>query len=97
MLKLALRNITSKPWRTVATVLGIAVAVAMIFAMLSFKGEVYEYISASETSVAGSSDIKIATQSSSDRITTVTPELQNVEGIETIIPSLYLYAQIGDE
>ena len=97
MLKLALRNIKSKPWRTVATVLGIAVAVAMIFAMLSFKGEVYEYISASETSVAGSSDIKIATQSSSDRITTVTPELQNVEGIETIIPSLYLYAQIGDE
>ncbi|MBQ3754938.1 MAG: ABC transporter permease [Clostridia bacterium] len=97
MLKLALRNIKSKPWRTVATVLGIAVAVAMIFAMLSFKGAVYDYISASETSVAGSSDIKIATQSSSDRITTVTPELQSLEGVESIIPSLYLYAQIGDE
>ena len=97
MLKLALKNLKSKPWRTVATVFAIAVAVAMIFAMLSFKGAVYDYISASETAVAGASDIKIATQSSSDRITTVTGELENIAGVEEIVPSLYLYAELDGE
>ncbi len=97
MLKLALRNLKSKPWRAVATVIGIAVAVAMIFAMLSFKGTVYDYISASETAVAGSSDVKIATQSSSDRVTSVTDDLLAVNGVKTVVPSLYLYATLGDE
>ncbi len=80
-----------------ATSFGIAVAVAMIFAMLSFRGTVFDYISATETAVAGSSDIKIATQSSSDRITTVTSDLQNLDGVDTVIPSLYLYAELGGE
>lgn len=111
MLKLALRNLKSKPWRTVATVLAIAVAVAMIFAMLSFRGTVSDYIGATETAVAGNSDIKIATQSSSDRITTVTSELENLKiddvdenGLPSkravdmdIIASLYLYAELGGE
>ena len=97
MLKLALRNIKSRPWRTVATVLAIAVGIAMIFAMLSFKGTVADYIGATETAVAGSSDIKISTHSSSDRITTVANNLKDIEGIEEIVPSLYLYAEIGGE
>ena len=97
MLKLALRNIKSKPWRSVATILAIAVGIAMIFAMLSFRGTVYDYIGATETAVAGNSDIKIATQSSSDRITTVAGDLQNIEGIQEIIPSLYLYAELNGE
>lgn len=97
MLKLALRNLKSKPWRAVATVVGIAVAVAMIFAMLSFRGTVYDYIGASETAVAGASDVKIATQSSSDRITSVTDELLDVDGVKTVVPSLYLYATLGGE
>ena len=106
MFKLALRNIKSKPWRTVVAVFGIAVAVAMIFAMLSFRSAVFDYISASETAVAGSSDIKIATKSSSTRITTVTPELDALEvqdgnGMRavdlSIYPSLYIYAQLADE
>ena len=87
-------------------VFGIAVAVAMIFAMLSFRSAVFDYISASETAVAGSSDIKIATKSSSTRITTVTPELDALEvqdgnGMRavdlSIYPSLYIYAQLADE
>ena len=49
MLKLALRNILSKPFRAAATVLAVAVSVAMIFAMLSFGGAVYEYIYSTET------------------------------------------------
>lgn len=97
MLKIALKNLKSKPWRTVATVFAIAVAVAMVFAMLSFKGAVYDYIGASETAVAGASDIKIATQSSSDRITTVTSDLVNIDGVEDVVPSLYLYAELDGE
>ena len=110
MFRLALRNIKSKPVRTLATVLGIAMAVAMIFAMLSFKGAVYDFISASETAVAGSSDVKISTHSSSDRITTVTEDLENLK-IEVeesgtvveksvdmdIVASLYLYATFEGE
>ncbi len=80
-----------------AIMFGIAVAVAMIFAMLSFRGAVYDYISATETAVAGSSDIKIATQSSSDRITTVTSDLKNLDGVKTVVPSLYLYAELRGE
>ncbi|MBQ9276093.1 MAG: ABC transporter permease [Clostridia bacterium] len=97
MLKFAFRNLKSKPWRMLAIMFGIAVAVAMIFAMLSFRGAVYDYISATETAVAGSSDIKIATQSSSDRITTVTADLKNLDGVKTVVTSLYLYAELGGE
>ena len=97
MLKFAFRNLKSKPWRMLAIMFGIAVAVAMIFAMLSFRGAVYDYISATETAVAGSSDIKIATQSSSDRITTVTSDLKNLDGVKTVVPSLYLYAELRGE
>ena len=43
MLKLALKNIFSKPLRTLATILAIAVVVAMIFCMISFKGAVFDY------------------------------------------------------
>ena len=69
LFKLALKNITSKPLRSVVTVLAIAVAVAMIFAMLSFSPAVYEYIYSTQTSASGRSDIIISTNSSSDRIT----------------------------
>ena len=40
MFKLALKNITSKPMRFVATTLAVAVVVAMIFCMISFKGAI---------------------------------------------------------
>ena len=97
MLKLALRNIKSKPWRTVATVMAIAVAIAMIFAMLSFRGTVYDYIGATETAVAGSSSVKISAQSSSDRVFDVAGDLMDIAGVEEVVPSLYLYAEIGGE
>ena len=68
MFKIALKNITSKPFRFVATTLAVAVVVAMIFCMISFKGAVYDYIYATETASAGISDITISTNSTSDRI-----------------------------
>lgn len=97
MIKLAFRNLKSKPFRTVATVLAIAVAVAMIFCMLSFKGAVYNFIFASETAMAGNSDIRIATNSSSDRVLDITQSIESIDGIKTVCPSLGLYALLNGE
>lgn len=96
MFKLALKNITSKPLRFVATTLAVAVVVAMIFCMLSFKGAVYDYIYATETASSGISDITISTNSTSDRIMKDEP-LQSIDGVEQIVPSLKLYAMYDDE
>ncbi|HAT83940.1 MAG TPA: hypothetical protein DCS37_03480, partial [Clostridiales bacterium] len=96
MFRLALKNITSKPLRFVATTLAVAVVVAMIFCMLSFKGAVYDYIYATETASSGISDITISTNSTSDRIMKDEP-LQRIDGVEQIVPSLKLYAMYGDE
>lgn len=97
MFKLALKNLTSKPIRAAATVLAIAVSVAMIFAMLSFDSAVYEYIYSTQTATSGSSDILISTNSSSDRITWVAEPLKNLEGVERVCPSLTLYALLNGE
>lgn len=74
-----MKNIASKPLRAAATVLAIAVAVAMIFAMLSFSPAVYRFIYSTQTAVSGSSDIVISTNSSSDRIMDVTGPLNNLK------------------
>ncbi len=97
MLKLALRNIQSKPLRAIATILAIAVAVAMIFCMLSFKEAVYEYIYSLEVSSAGDSDILISKNSSGDRIFMVDEALKSMSGVDNIVPSLNLYALVNDE
>lgn len=97
MFKLALRNITSKPFRAVATVLAIAVAVAMIFAMLSFSPAVYEYIYSTQTAISGRSDIVISTNSSSDRlIDNLTAPIEDLDNVEYVVPTLSLYAQLSD-
>ncbi len=105
MFKLALRNMTSKPLRTVATVAAVAVAVAMIFAMLSFSPAVYEYIYSTQTAASGRSDIVISTNSSSDRIINVAKPLYDLMDkddnggglIEYICPTLSLYAILDGE
>lgn len=97
MVKFALKNIKSKPLRVIGTVLSIAVVVAMIFCMLSFKDAVYRFIYASETADAGSSDIVILTKSDSDRITSVSGPLHTIDGIDEIVPSLSVYAVLNGE
>lgn len=96
MTKLAFRNILSKPLRSIATILAIAVVVAMTFCMISFKGAVYDYIYATETSAVGSADIVISTDSSSDRITKAEP-LKNLQEAKDVVATLKLYATCGDE
>lgn len=97
MFKLALKNITSKPLRFVATTLAVAVVVAMIFCMLSFKGAVYDYIYATETASSGIGDITISINSTSDRIMQDEPLQRRIDGVAQIVPSLKLYAMYGDE
>jgi ABC-type antimicrobial peptide transport system permease subunit len=101
LLKLAVRNIKSHPFRAAATITAIAVAVAMIFSMLSFKSAVYQYIFQTETADAGESDIVIASNSASARIIFVEP-LYSLDGsdeprIAEICPTLSLYALYGGE
>ena len=79
--KLALKNISSKPLRAVATVLVIAIAVALVFSMLSFSDAVYDYLFQVETAGAGISDVTLKTNSTSDRITGVSG-LDGVEGVD---------------
>ncbi len=95
-LRLALKNISSKPWRSLATVLVVAVAVALIFCMLSFSDAVYDYLFAVETAGAGISDVVVKTNSSSDRITSA-EGLLSVEGVEDVFPTLNMYALFEGE
>lgn len=93
---LALKNIKAKPLRTVATIAVIALSVAMFFCMFAFGDAVYDYIYAVETADAGNSDLKIVGKSNGDRLAFVDP-LYDVEGIETIVPTLSLYALVKRE
>lgn len=88
---LALKNLKVKPWRTVATIAVIALAVAMFFCMFSFGDAVYEYIYAVETSAAGSSHLLIKGRSNEDKLAFVDP-LYSLEDVEYVCPSLSLYA-----
>ena len=88
--KLALKNISSKPWRAIATIFVVAVAVSLIFAMLSFSDAVYEYLFQVETATSGVSDITIKTNSTSDRITRK-DGIENIEGVDKVVATLNLY------
>lgn len=91
ILRLALKNLKSKPLRAVASVAAIAVAVAMFFCMFSFESAVYEYVYAVETADFGESDIMISAKSGGDRLALVEP-LYDVEGVESVVPTLSVYA-----
>ena len=43
--KLAYKNVISKIWRTLATVVAVAISIAAVFLILSFKSAIYDYIS----------------------------------------------------
>ncbi len=102
MFRLAFKNITAKPLRAVATILVIALAVAMIFCMLSFKDAVFEYIFGTQTAISGDSDIVISASSGSDRLTIVADLVGSdgsprVSGVKSVVPSLALYAMLEGE
>ncbi len=96
LLRLSFKNLIYKPVRSLGTILIIALAVAFLFCMFSFKEAVYEYIYAVETADAGDSDILIAKTSDGDRITS-TSGLEDVEGVDRVVPTLSLYALLNGE
>ena len=89
---LALKNIKAKPLGTLASVIAIAVAVAMFFCMFSFKDAVYNYVFDVETADFGDSDLMIYAKSGGDRIAFVEP-LYDVEGVEEVVATVSVYAQ----
>lgn len=90
VIKLALRNVKSRPLRTAATILVVAIAVSLLFCMFSFKTVVYEYIYAVKTSDIGDSDVVINTSSSSGRI--LNPSgIAEIEGVDKVVPTLSMY------
>lgn len=97
-LSLALKSLKAKPLRIVASVLAVAVAVAMFFCMFSFESAVYRYVFEVETADFGDSDIMITAKSGGDRIALVQP-LYDVEGVESVTPTVSVYAltAFGDE
>ena len=88
---LALKNIKAKPLGTLASVIAIAVAVAMFFCMFSFKDAVYNYVFDVETADFGDSDLMIYAKSGGDRIAFVEP-LYDVEGVEEVVATVSVYA-----
>lgn len=94
--RIALKNLKAKPLRALASVVAIAVAVAMFFCMFSFENAVYEYVYAVETADCGDNDIMIAAKSGGDRLALVEP-LYGVEGVESVTPTLSLYALMDVE
>lgn len=96
LFRLALKNITAKPGRAIATVFVVAIAVCLLFSMFSFEEAVYEYIFAVETADSGNGDLIIKTNSTSPRITDA-DGLVGLEGIEEVVPTLSVYALTGNE
>ncbi len=94
-IKLALRNVKSRPLRTAATILVVAIAVALLFCMFSFETVVYEYIYAIKTADIGDSDVIINTSSSGGRIMNA-KNLESVEGVDKVVPTLSMYTVYKD-
>ncbi|HKL94156.1 MAG TPA: FtsX-like permease family protein, partial [Clostridia bacterium] len=68
ILKLGERNLLEKPGKAIATILVIALAVAILFCVLSYNSTVQSYMHAVETSNSGNSDITISYRSDGARI-----------------------------
>lgn len=95
-IKLALRNIKTRPLRTTATILVVAIAVALLFCMFSFKMLVYEYIFAIKTADMGESTVIINTSSSGGRIMNA-GGIEDVQGVDEVVPTLSLYSLYNGE
>ncbi len=94
--KLAWKNVKSRPLRATATILVIAVAVALLFCMFSFKDAVYEYIFAVETADSGNSNVLVRTNSTTPRIMN-SKGLENIDGVEDVVATLAMYALYDGE
>ena len=96
--KLAIRNVTSKIGRTIATAVAIAIAVGAIFLILSFKSTIFNYLL-----VRGSSDssaehgVHISYSASGDKTITLEAVDAHTDVVEHSVGTLEFYWLYGDE
>ncbi|MDR3217209.1 MAG: ABC transporter permease [Clostridiaceae bacterium] len=96
MFKLAIRNLIEKPLKLAAQILAVAFAVTLIFAVLSYKQAVYNYLYDIETLFSGDSDIVISYGAGDSRITAA-KDLSAVTDIEYAVGVLEFYGLAEDE
>ena len=95
--KLAFRNVISKIGRTLATVVAVAISIAAIFLILSFKDAIYDYIS--QTPIANSGTeygVHIKYSPNGDKTITI-DAAKNHEEVEDVSPTLEFYWLYNDE
>lgn len=97
--KLGFRNIKEKPFKTIGIILVVAMALAIIFSMLSYNESVENFIYATQRSESGLSDITISYRSDSPGKFFNTNELETLkkDTIESAYGALSIYANFGKE
>lgn len=95
LLRLALRNLRRHPWRSAATVLGVALGIAAVLATLSVGDNVQANLRRTLEAATGPADLLVAPGSSGRAVFTQTdvPNLSAVAGIDAVAPVLTYRAE----
>ena len=95
--KLAYKNVISKIWRTLATVVAVAISIAAVFLILSFKSAIYDYISRNSIANTGTEyGVHIRYSPNGDKTITIDAARAHEE-VEDVSPSLEFYWLFNDE
>ena len=97
IVKLAYRNVISKVGRTLATVVAVAISIAAIFLILSFKDAIYDYISRTPIANSGTEyGVHIKYSPNGDKTITI-DAAKNHEEVEDVSPTLEFYWLFNNE
>ncbi len=96
--KLAIRNVTSKIGRTIATAVAIAIAVGAIFLILSFKETIFNYLLVRGSSNSSAEHgVHISYSASGDKTVTLEAVDKYNDIVEHSVGTLEFYWLYGDE
>lgn len=95
MIKLALKNLKTKPLKTAAIILAVALTIAVLFSLLSFDGIVFRHLYTIETASSGECEVKISYRAGGAKIATVSPLNALFGDIEYAVGSVTVYADTG--
>lgn len=96
LVRLALRNLFRHPWRTAATVLGVAIGIAAVLATLSVGDNVEANVASTLAAAAGKADLLVAPGAQGRAVFAISDLLAEVEseaGIERAYPVLNVRAE----
>jgi len=95
LLRLALRNLRRHPWRSVATVLGVALGIAAVLATLSVGDNVQANLRRTLTAATGPADLLVAPGTSGRAVFAQAdvPDLSTFEAVEAAAPVLTYRAE----